>query len=118
MIANSNNAKIILYYKEFADKEMQNYLINALEMDYELDMYIMDRNHPKYEQIAKLMHNSWHEHGITVKTDRLGKHGWLLHYYLFEKFGYPKMANEIKQLMNAKHNRTTLEDIFSVVVLL
>ena len=53
-----------------------------------------------------------------MKTDRLGKHGWLLYYYLFEKFGHPKMVNEIKQLMNAKHNRTTLEDIFSVVILL
>ena len=118
LIANSNNAKIILYYKEFADKEIQNHFVNALQMDYKFDMYIMDRNHPKCKQITKLMHNSWHEHGITVKTDRLGKHGWLLYYYLFEKFGHPKMVNEIKQLMHAKHNQTTFQDIFSVVMLL
>ena len=77
-------------------KEIQSDLINALEMSYKFDMYIMNIYHPKYKQIAKLMHNSWHEHGIIMKIDRLVKHGWLS-YYLFEKFGDQEMLKELKQ---------------------
>ena len=118
LITNSNNAKIILYYKEFVDKEIQNHLINALEMDYKFDMYIMNTNHVKYKQIAKFMHSSLYDYGITMKTDRLGKHGWLLYYYLFEKFAHPNMVNKFKKAMHTKHNQTTFEEIFGVIILL
>lgn len=46
-----------------------------------------------------------HEYRIKVKIDRLLKHGWLLYYYLLERFALTEMI-EIKQLMHAKHDQT------------
>ena len=115
LIANSNIAKVILYYKELFDKEIQSDLINALEMSYKFDVYIMNIYHPKYKQIAKLMHNSWREHGIIVKIDRLVKHGWLLYDYLIEKFADQEMLKELKQLIHA--NYAIFEKFFGVFVL-
>lgn len=105
LITRDFQANIFLHYSELTDREIQNDWLIALKMDFMIRLNLINKNHPNQKQIAKIIGNSLHEYGIKVKIDRLAKHGWLLYYYLLERFSSTEMI-DIKQLMHAKHNQT------------
>ena len=115
-IANSFLSNLMMDYRVFVDNEIKNDWIIAFQMDYKLENIIVSRKHLKYKQVAKLINISV-EHGIKAKRDRLIKHGFLLFYYLFERFADTEIVNMIKQLIHTKHDQTTLNDLFSIFIL-
>ena len=113
-------ANTILYYRELADKEVQNDWLIALKMDLKLMLYFMNRHHPMQNRICRLIRNSRHDYGIAERIElskRLSKHGWLLYYYIVERFSDRDTVKIFKQLINAQHHQMTLDEFVGVFIL-
>ena len=118
LIADSSIIKKMLNYRELCDKKIKNDWIIAFKMDYRHEIAIVNRKYPKHKQLAKLINLSV-EHGIIVKRDRLANYGFLLFYYLFERFAEPVIVNQVKQeFVQTKPDHITFDDFFSIFMLL
>ena len=104
-------------YREFADKEVKDDWIIAYQMNYAHENKIVNIQHPLHKQIVKLINISV-EHGIAVRRSDLVQHGFLLFFYLFEKFIDPDIVNTIKRTLHKSHGQITLQELFSVFILL
>ena len=117
LVGRSIIADTILYYRELVDREIQNDWLIALKMDFRPILHLMNRHHPMQDQISKLILNSRHDYGIAERTERLAKHGWLLYYYVVEGFVEQNVIDSLKQLMHAKHLKTTIHEFAGVFIL-
>lgn len=116
-IGDSFTINMMLSYREVVDKEVKSDWIISYQMNYTLGYKIINKKHSKHKQIVKLINNSV-EHGMTVRRSRLLKHGFLLFYYLFERLVDPKIVNMIKGIIHKKHDLMTMDQLFSVFMLL
>ena len=116
-IGDSFTIGMMLNYREFVDKEVKNDWIIAYQMNYTLGYKMINKKHPKHKQIVKLINNSI-EHGITTRRNRLLQHGFLLFYYLFERFVHSKIVDMIKGIIHKKQNLITMDQFESVFMLL
>ena len=116
LIADSQSINIMSNYRKFADREVKDDWTIAYQMKYIHEYKIVNIKHPKHKQIVKLINISV-EHGITVRRSNLIKHGFLLFFYLIEKFVHPKVVNLIKRLMHKKHDKITINEFSSVIML-
>ena len=118
LIAHSSNSNKMLNYRELSDKKIKNDWIIAFKMDYRHEIAIINRKYPKHKQLAKLINLSV-EHGINVKRDRLENYGYLLFYYLFERFAEPVIVNQVKQeFVQSKYDHITFDHFFGILMLL
>ena len=86
-------------------------------MDFNYEIKIINKKHPKYKQIIKIINISV-EHGIKQRADYLNKHGIIILFYLFEKLSDSKVFNQIKYEMKKKRDLITLNEFSDVFAFL
>ena len=86
-------------------------------MDYNYEVKIINKKHPKHKQILKLINISV-EHGIKKRADYLHEYGIVMLFHVFEKLSNSKMFNQIKNEMNKERDQITLNELSSLFVLL
>ena len=79
-------------------------------MDFNYIIKIINKMHPKYKQILKMINISV-EHGIKQRADDLHQHGTIILFYLFEKLSNSKVLNRIKYEINKKRDQITFDEI-------
>ena len=86
-------------------------------MDFNYEIKVINKKHPKYKQILKLINISV-EHGIKQRADYLHEYGIIMLFHLFEKLSDSKVFNQIKYEINKERNQITLNELSSLFVLL
>ena len=113
LIGDYELCNLILNFRKFVDHENQNNWLISLQLNYQHEIRIVNKKHPKHRQIIKLINHSF-EHGIETRSNRLFKHGILMLYYLFEKFADSHVVHVIKNELNKKRMQITFEELSSV----
>ena len=80
--------------RTFADHENQNNLLIGFKIDFNYEIKIINKKHPKYKQILKMIDISV-EHGIKQRADYLYKYGTIMLFHVFEKLSNSKVLNLI-----------------------
>ena len=114
-IGDSLAINMMFNYREFVDKQVKDDWVIAYQINYAHENKIVNKKHPKHKQIVKLINISV-EHGITVRRSHLIKHGFLLFFYLFEKFIDPDIVN-MKRMIRKSDDQITFEGLCSVFML-
>ena len=79
-------------------------------MDFDYEIKIINKKHPKHEKILKLINISV-EHGIKHRREYLYKHGVIILFYLFEKLSNLKVLNQAKYELNKKRDQITFDEL-------
>ena len=104
-------------FRTFAAHENRNNWLIGFRMDFNYEIKIINKKHPKYKQILKVI-NILVEHGIKQRADDLYEHGFIMLFYLFEKLSKPKVLNQIKYEINKRRNQITFCELSNVFALL
>ena len=107
----------MLNLRTFGDNEFQTNWLIGFKMDFNYEIKIINKKHPKYKKIVKIINISV-EHGIEQRVDDLSKHGIAILFYLFEKLLDSKKFNKIKYEMNKKRDQITFNEISNVFAFL
>lgn len=119
MIGDNKLSGLIYNFREFVGGENKDNWLIPLKLDYNLETKIVNKKHPKFNQIIYLINRSL-ECGIKNRRDGLFKHGILLLFNLFkdpssEKF--QEITNEIyKKRINITFDQ--LESVFKWFLLI
>ena len=107
----------ILNLRTFADHEFQTNWLIGFTMDFNYEIKIINKKHPKYKKIIKIINISV-EHGIKQRADNLNKYGIVILFYLFEKLSDSKVINKIKYELNKKRDQITLNEFSTIFTFL
>ena len=113
----SSDCNILLNYREFANDKIKNDWLISLQLNYHFKKYFINNKYSKYKQIVRLINFSV-EHGITLKTVRMKKHGFLLFFYLIEKLVDQELVDSIKKIINLNHEQVSIDDSSAVFMML
>ena len=86
-------------------------------MDFNYEVKIINKKHPKHEEILKLINISA-EHGIKHRAEDLNQYGIIVLFYLLEKLSNSKVFNQIKYEIKKERDQITLNELSSLFVLL
>ena len=70
-------------------------------MDFDIEIQIINKKHPKHKQILKIFNNLV-EHGIKQRENNLFDNGFIILFCVFEKLSNSKMFNQVKYELNKK----------------
>ena len=104
-------------FRVLADHENQNNWLIGFRMDFNYEIKIINKKHPKHKQILKMINISV-EHGIKKRADYLFGYGVGILFYLFEKLSDSKVLNQVKYEMNKKRSQITLNQLSNLFGLL
>ena len=104
-------------FRTFAAHENQNNWLIGLRMDFNYEIKIINKKHPKHKQILKLI-NMLVEHGIKQRAENLYDNGFMISFYLFEKLSDSQVVNQVKYEFNNKREQITLNELSSLFGLL
>ena len=107
----------LLNFRAFAGDEFQRNWIIGFRMDFNYEIKIINKKHPKYKQIIKMINISV-EHGIKQRAEYLYKYGIVMLFYLFEKLSTSKVLNQIKYEMNKEREQITFDELSSLFAFL
>ena len=107
----------ILNFHTYANHENQNNWLIGLKMDFNYEVKIINKKHPKHKQILKLI-NTLVEHGIKQRAENLYDNGFMISFYLFEKLSDSQVVNQVKYEFNNKREQITLDELSSLFGLL
>ena len=117
MIGNEDFIISLLNFRTYADRELQTNWLIGFGMDFNYEIKIINKKHPKYKQIIKIINISV-EHGIKQRADYLNKHGIIILFYLFEKLSNSKVFDQLKYEINKERDQITLNELSSLFILL
>ena len=103
----------ILNFRAFAGYEFQKNWLIEFRMDFNYEIKIINKKHPKHKKILKLIKISV-EHGIKQRVDYLHEYGIVMLFYVFEKLSNSKVKYEI----NKKRDQIALNELSSLFALL
>ena len=86
-------------------------------MDFNYEIKIINKKHPKYKQILKMINNLV-EYGIKQRADDMHEYGVIMLFNAFEKLSNSKVLNKIKYEMNKERDQITLNELSSVFAIL
>ena len=104
-------------FRKLAIHENQDNWLIAIKMDYNYEIKIINKQHPKYKQIIKMINISV-EHGIKQRAKDLHEYGIVMLFYLVEKLSNSKVFNQIKYELSKEREQITLNDLSSVFAIL
>ena len=104
-------------FHTFADHENKNNWVIGFRMDFNYEIKIINKKHPKYKQIIKMI-NILVEHGIKHRADYLYEYGTIMLFHVFEKLSNPEVLNQIKYEMNKKRGQITFVELSNVFLVL
>ena len=108
---------LILNFGKFSRRENLNNWLIGFRMDFNYEVKIVNKKHPKHKQILKLINISV-EHGIKQRAEALHDYGFIILFYLFEKLSNSQVVNQVKYELNKKREQITLDELSSLFVLL
>ena len=117
MIGEQTLIVLVLNLRKLAIHENQNNWLIGFRMDFNYEIKIINKNHPKHKQILKLINISV-EHGIKHRREHLYKYGIIILFYLFEKLSNSKVLNQVKYELNKKRSQITINQLSSLFGLL
>ena len=104
-------------FRKIAVHENQNNWLIGFRMDFDYEIKIINKKHPKYKRILNVI-NILVEHGIKQRADYLYEYGFMMLFNVFEKLSNSKLLNQIKYEMNKKRDQITLDELSNVFTLL
>ena len=107
----------ILNIRRFAGHEFQTNWLIGFRMDFNYEIKIINKKHPKHKQILKMI-NILVENGIKQRSDFLYDYGIVISYYSFEKLSSSEVFKQIRFEMNKERDQITLNELSSVFALL
>ena len=90
-------------FRKIAIHENQNNWLIGFRMDFDYEIKIINKKHPKYKRILKVI-NILVEHGIKQRADNLYEYGNMMLFNVFEKLSNPKVLNQIKYEFETSSN--------------
>ena len=108
---------MILNFRLLLAKEIQDDWLNALSLDFNYEIRIVNMKNPQCKQIIKLINLSF-EHGIIMRRDRLFQSGMLMLYYLIEKFAPQEINDILDKLMSKRRIEITFNQLKSLFLIL
>ena len=117
LIGNQDFINTILNFRKFAGNKFQTNWLIGFGMDFDYEIKVINKKHPKHKQILKMINTSV-EHGIKQRAEDLYGYGTGILFYLFEKLSNSKVFIKIKYEINKKRDKFTLNELSSLFVLL
>ena len=117
MIGEQTLIVLVLNLRKFAIPENINNWVIGFRMDFNYEIKVINKKHPKHKQILKIINISV-EHGIKQRADNLHEYGVIMLFYLFEKLSNSKVFNQAKYELNNKRDQITLDELSSLFGLL
>ena len=102
--------------RKITDYENQNNWLIGLKLDHNYEVKVVNKNHPKHKQIAKLISLSL-EHGIIWRTEYLHDHGAIILSFFIEKLTNSNVFSEIKYELSKKRDKITLDQLSNLFIL-
>ena len=107
----------ILNFHAYANHENLNNWLIGFRMDFNYEVKIVNKKHPKHKQILKLI-NTLVENGIKQRAENLYDNGFMISFYYFEKLSDSQLVNQVKYEFNNKREQITLDELSSLFGLL
>ena len=107
----------ILNSRTFANHEIQNNWLMGFRMDFNYEIKIINKKHPKHKQILKLINISV-EHGIKQRADDMHGYGVVMLFYVFEKLSNSKVFDQIKYEIDKRRDQVTFGELSNVFAML
>ena len=108
---------MFLNFRALVQEEIKDDWLIALNLGFNYQLKFVNIKNPHYKQIINLINLSI-EHGVILKRDRLLKNGYLLLYYLAEKFAPQEMIDTINRLISKRRIEITINELESLFLLL
>ena len=104
-------------FRAFGGHELQTNWLIGLRMDFNYEIKIINKKHPKYKLIVKMINNLV-EHGIKQRAENLHEYGIIMLFNVFETLSTSKVLKQMKYEMNKKRNQITLNELSNLFLLL
>ena len=112
-ISDHRFAERFLNFREFVSEGNRNNWLIAYEMEYNFEIKIVNKKHPKHKQIIKLINISI-EHGIEKKWESLYRHGILMLFYLFKHLAEENVLEALRNEIDKKRKQITFDELSNV----
>ena len=86
---------MLLNFRTFGGHEFQTNWVIGFRMDFNYEIKVINKKHPKYKRILKMINNLF-EHGIKQRADYLYGYGIGILFSLYERLLSSKVLNKIK----------------------
>ena len=104
-------------FRTYAGRELQTNWLIGFGMDFNYEIKVINKKHPKYKQILKMINNLV-ELGIKQRAEDLHEYGIVILFYLFEKLSNSKVFDQLKYEINKERDQITLNELSSLFILL
>ena len=102
-----------LGFREFAANRNKDNWLTPLKLDYKHEVKIVNKNHPKYKQIVKLINISL-EHGIESRWRKLFKGGIMMFFYMLERLSDQDIVDQITSEIEKTRSQILFDELSNV----